>query len=325
MIADRDAFVGPRRERWESLQRLADRDRLDADEWSRLARGYRSVCADLAKARSLDLPDDVQGYLDDLAGRAHNRLYAVRPVGFGRSLWTETVSGFPRALRAEWRFFGLASALFYVPFLVGFVGALLDTSFAASVLPEGSLQQLESMYSTEDLHRGSAGADASMAGFYVFNNVGIAFRTFAMGVLAGLGSLFFLVYNGLVIGTSAGYLGSVGMGFNLLEFVSGHSAWELTGVCVAGAAGLRLGWAVVVTDGRTLAASLSRAAPALYRLVLGVTLMLCVAAAIEGFWSASPVPRPVKYGFGLVQWVIVIGWFVYGGRRMGPAGGGTAG
>lgn len=315
MIADRDAFVQPRRDRWEALQEIVDRGRLSPGEWAELASGYRAVCADLARARSLELPSDVQGYLDDLAGRAHNRLYAVRPAGFGRSLWLEAVVGFPRTLRAEWRFFLLASALFYVPFAVGFTGSFLDAGFAASVLPEGSLEQLESMYSTADLERGSAGADAGMAGFYVFNNVGIAFSMFSTGVLAGLGSLFFLVYNGLVVGAQAGYLAGVGMGLNLLEFTAGHSAWELTGVCVAGAAGLRLGWAVVVRDGLPLFLSLKRAAPALFRLVLGVAMLLFVAAAIEGFWSASPVPRAGKFAFGAVQWVIVFGWFAWGGRR----------
>ncbi|MEM6930524.1 MAG: stage II sporulation protein M, partial [Myxococcota bacterium] len=278
MIADRDAFVQPRRPRWEALQELLDANRLDAAGWALLAAGYRAVAADLARARSLDLPDDVQGYLDDLAGRAHNRLYAVRPAGLGRSLWIEAIAGFPRALRAEWRFFALATLLFYGPFVVGFGGAFLDPAFAATVLPEGSLENLESMYSTADLHRGGAGEDASMAGYYVEHNVGIAFRLLTTGALAGLGSLFFLVYNGLMLGTQSGYLGSVGMGLNLLEFTGGHSAWELTGLCVAGAAGLRLGWAVVVREGRSLSDSLQRAAPSLFRLVLGVALLLIVAA-----------------------------------------------
>ena len=159
-----------------------------------------------------------------------------------------------------------------------------------------------------------------MAGFYVQNNVGIAFRCFATGALAGLGSIFFLVYNGLIIGATFGYLGNVGLGGNLLEFTSGHSAWELTGICLSGAAGLRLGWAMIVTDGRTFVGSLRRAAPELYRLILGTAVLLLVAAAIEGFWSASPVPRPVKYGFGVVQWFIVGGWLYFGGRRAPTAG-----
>jgi uncharacterized membrane protein SpoIIM required for sporulation len=308
---DRDAFVAPRRERWERLDGLV-REASTAEDWSRLASDYRAVCADLAEARAEGLPLDVQTYLDDLAGRAHNQLYGHRE-GSARSIWHEVAVGFPRELRAQWRFFALSSLLFYGPFFVGAVGALVDPTFAGIVLPEGQLEQMEEMYA-DSIGR-PFGGDASMAGFYVFNNVGIAFRCFATGALAGLGSVFFLIYNGLIIGTVFGYLGSVGLGGNLLEFVAGHSAWELTGVCVSGAAGLRLGWALVVTEGRTRAGSLRAAGPTLYRLVLGTAMLLLVAAAIEGFWSASPVPRVAKYVFGTVQWFVVAAWLVLGGRR----------
>ncbi len=311
MRIDRDAFVAPRRERWERLDRLA-RDASTAEDWSGLASDYRAVCADLAEARAEGLPLDVQTYLDDLAGRAHNQLYGQRD-GSARSVWHDIAVGFPRELRAQWRFFGLSSFLFYGPFFVGVLGAMLDPTFAGIVLPESQLEQVEEMYA-ESIGR-PFGGDASMAGFYVLNNVGIAFRCFATGVLGGLGSVFFLIYNGLIIGTVFGYLGSVGLGGNLLEFVSGHSAWELTGVCVSGAAGLRLGWALMVTNGRTRAGSVRAAGPALYRLVLGTAVLLLVAAAIEGFWSASPVPRVAKYIFGTVQWFIVGAWLFLGGRR----------
>lgn len=317
-LADRDAFVTPRKARWERLERLLG-GALRAPEWSELASAYRSVCADLSRARSLGMPHDVQRYLDDLSGRAHNRLYSVRGAGFGLGLVQDAIVAFPREVRRQWAFVLLASLLFYVPFGVGALGSYADASMASMVLPDWQLEQMETMYGGDDRVRDFA-SNAMMAGFYVQNNVGIAFRCFATGALAGLGSIFFLVYNGLVIGTTFGYLGNVGLGGNLLEFTSGHSAWELTGICISGAAGLRLGWSMIVTDGRTFVGSLRRAAPVLYRLILGTAVLLFVAAAIEGFWSASPVPRTVKFGFGLAQWVIVGAWLVFGGRRAPVAG-----
>jgi uncharacterized membrane protein SpoIIM required for sporulation len=311
---DRDAFVAARKERWTRLERMVARGPASAEEWSVFASDYRAVCADLATARSSRLPRDVQDFLDDLAGRAHNRLYSVQARGVGLSILTDALHGFPRELRAQGLFFALALLFFYGPLLVGLTGGLADPEFAGLVLPADQLDGLEDMYSGE-LDRG-LGGDATMAGFYVFNNVGIAFRCFATGVLFGLGPVFYLIYNGLVIGTVAGHLGSVGLGGNLLEFVSGHSAWELTGVCVAGAGGLRMGWALVATEGRTRLGSLRAAAPGLYRIVLGAATLLLVAAAIEGFWSAGPVPRGAKYAFGIVQVLVVTAWLTFGGRRL---------
>ena len=107
---------------------------------------------------------------------------------------------------------------------------------------------------------------------------------------------------------------ATGGGWNLLTFTAGHSAWELTGIVVAGTAGLRLGLALVITGGHTRVFSVREAAPDLYRLVVGATALLAIAAAIEGFWSASPVPAPIKWAFGLVGVAIVAAWLIFGGR-----------
>jgi len=220
---------------------------------------------------------------------------------------------FPVELRRCWPFFLASFLLFYGPFAVGLLGGLWVPGFATSVLPAEMLGQMEQMYADETVR--APGQDAAMAGFYVYNNIGIAFRCFGNGIFAGLGTIYTLIYNGLVIGTVFGFLFSAGLGQNLLSFVSGHSAWELNGIVVAGAAGLRLGWAVVVTDGRTRVGSLRAAGPVLFRLILGAATMLLIAAAVEGFWSATPIPRLIKYGFGLAQFVLVFAWLGFGGRR----------
>jgi uncharacterized membrane protein SpoIIM required for sporulation len=316
--AERGPFVAVGRARWSRLERLLDARSLRPQDWLELAALYRAVCADLATARGAGEPTDVQGYLDELAARSHARLYAGTGGGDPRSVWTDALHGFPRELRAQAPFFLVSLVLFFGPLLVGFFGALLDPTYAARILPEEQLRSMEAAYA-EDLSRGTGG-DAHMAGFYVYNNVGIALRCFATGILFGGGPLFYLVYNGLVIGTTAGHLTAAGVGGNLLTFVSGHSSWELLGICVAGAGGLRMGWALVSTAGRTRIGSLSAAAPSLYRLVLGATVMLLVAAAIEGFWSAGPVPPPGKWAFGGLQLGIVTAWLALGGRdRRGAA------
>jgi hypothetical protein len=94
-----------------------------------------------------------------------------------------------------------------------------------------------------------------MAGFYVYNNVGIAFRCFATGVLFGIGSAFFLVYNGLMMGRwRARHRRRHGK--NLLTFTCGHGAFELTAIVISGAAGMVMGYALVDTRGRTRFGSL---------------------------------------------------------------------
>src|SRR4029079_11181756 len=121
----------------------------------------------------------------------------------------------------------------------------------------------------------------------VWNNIGIAFRCFATGVLFGLGSVLFLVYNGLTIGAVAGLVTAAGHGKNLLTFTCTHGAFELTAIVISATAGMVMGYALVDTGRPTrLGSPLSRRR-ALDRLGMGAALMLLVAAGIEGFWSPS--------------------------------------
>ena len=68
--------------------------------------------------------------------------------------------------------------------------------------------------------------------------------------LAGLGSVFFLIYNGLVIGSVMGPIEPMGYQQNFYPFVIGHGAFELTAIVLAGAAGLRLGLALLAPGRR---------------------------------------------------------------------------
>lgn len=312
-MSDRDRFVHTRQAAWARLDLLLSRPRIGRTaDWAELAALYRRICADLARAQSLGLPDDVVGYLDRLASRAHNRLYRRDGALLGQLVRILLIE-FPRTAREQWRFVLAAHLCFYLPFIVGLVGPQLSPTFATSVLPESSLAQVEAMYA--DTIGRSGGEDAMMAGFYVWNNVGIALRCFVTGLFAGLGSVFYLIYNGLMLGAISGFLISRGLGWNLLDFTAGHSAWELTGIAIAGAAGLKLGYALVVTEGRTRVGSLRAAGPAIFRLVVGASALLLVAAAIEGFWSAGPVPTVGKVLFGAIGAVVVGGWIVLAGRR----------
>ena len=154
-----------------------------------------------------------------------------------------------------------------------------------------------------------------MAGFYVYNNVGIAFRCFATGVLFGLGSVFFLVYNGLFIGAVAGLVTAAGHGKNLLTFTCTHGAFELTAIVISATAGMVMGYALVDTGGLTRFASLRARARDIAYLVLGAALMLLIAAGIEGFWSPSSVPARVKWGTAIAAYLFVILYLTLAGRR----------
>src|SRR6201989_961514 len=131
------------------------------------------------------------------------------------------------------------------------------------------------------------------------NNIGVAFRCFASGIVFGIGSVFFIIFNGLLGGAVAGYLAARGFGGTFFPFVVTHSAFELTAIVFAGGAGLKIGRAVLLPGRATRTTALEKAARESGVIIFGTAVMLLIAAALEAFWSsASWVAPVVKYEFG---------------------------
>ena len=91
-----------------------------------------------------------------------------------------------------------------------------------------------------------AGSNWMMFGYYIMNNIGIAFQCYATGVLFGIGSLYFIAMNGAFGGAIAGYVASAGFAGTFFPFIATHSAFELTAIVLCGAAGLRIGRSVLL-------------------------------------------------------------------------------
>jgi len=312
-----DVFVAQREPEWRELDLLLGQDKElyshDGATISRIATLYRALCGDLVRVQSARYSPDLAGYLNGIAGRTHSALYGARPIrafGFTGLVLRE----FPAALRKNWRFFLLATLLFVVPWIIGQAGTMASPSFAKHVLPASQLEGMAQAYSKGFDEGRMSGVDASMAGFYVYNNVGIAFRCFATGILFGLGSVFFLIYNGLTIGTVTGWVWNAGHGGNILTFMCGHAPFELTAILISGAAGLRMGYALVATEGRTRIGSLRASAREIGAMIVGAALMLIIAAGIEGFWSPSSLPPQVKWGASVVFTLGVSGFLLFAGR-----------
>jgi uncharacterized membrane protein SpoIIM required for sporulation len=160
-------------------------------------------------------------------------------------------------------------------------------------------------------------SDVLMFGYYIRNNIGIAFRTFASGILGGVGSVFFLVYNGLVIGAVMGHIVQMDYGGRFFPFAVGHGAFELTAIVLAGAAGLRMGLALLSPGRTSRGRALLLAGRTSVRMLYGAAGMLVVAAFLEAFWSPMPQPAATKYGVGAILWLTVFSYLLLGGRQRG--------
>jgi uncharacterized membrane protein SpoIIM required for sporulation len=279
---------------------------------------YRRLCQHYALAERRGYSPRLLARLQDLVQRGHAVLYRPPPPRWMAALGF-VVAGFPRLVRAQRGYLGAAATLFFLP-LIG-IGLLLQwrpelvhTLFSAELLA-----QFEAMYDPEASDRRlgrESGSDLQMFGHYVMNNISIGFRSFASGLVGALGPIFILLLNGVMIGGVAGHLTAIGYGDPFWRFVAGHSAPELLAIVIAGAAGLRIGMALLAPGQRTRGRALVEDGRIGAQLILGVFLMLLFAAFVEAFWSSIGwMPAAVKYSVGIGMWTLFLLWLGLAGRQ----------
>jgi uncharacterized membrane protein SpoIIM required for sporulation len=284
----------------------------------RIAALYRCACEQLALARARSYPAYLVDRLERLSSDAHQSIYQQSEVGLGR-LRALAAREFPRAVRAHAAYVWIALAVFVLPTII--VGLIVYSrpELILSVVDAETAADFERMYSgTEEAIGRQRGAetDLAMFGYYIRNNVGIAFQCFASGLIAGIGSLFYLAFNGVFFGAIAGYLTERGLSETFYSFVVTHAAFELTAIVLSGAAGLRIGHALLMPGRLSRRQALVVAARESIVIVYGVAVMLLIAAAIEAFWSSAVwIPPIMKYSVAAGCWIAVIGYLTLQGRN----------
>jgi len=289
-----------------------------ATDLKEFAAHYRLICQQAALAQSRGYGERLSAMLADLALRGHQQLYQ-RNDNFAQRMLRFALLEFPRKVRREWRIVTASLLVFVLPLLILGSVCYLRPELAYSVYDADTIANFEAMYSPQSKAIGrerESDTDLAMFGFYIKNNIGIGFQTFAGGIAWGVGTLFFLIYNGITIGTVAGYLAQFGYGQTFFSFAIGHGAFELTAIVIAGAAGLKIGVAILAPGRKLRLRALTDAARDAVQLMYGAALMLLLAAFIEAYWSSSAaVATHIKLGVGAMLWACVIAYFAFGGRR----------
>ena len=261
----------------------------------------RRLCQSLALASDRQYSPALVDRLNELALRGHHALYESRRRQTQRVV-EFMLGGFPALVREEWRLVAVAAALFFGP-LLGLIAALqFYPEFVHYLLAPEQIASFHEMYDPASKRLGMREADTNVAmfGFYIWNNVQIGFQTFAGGLAFGIGSIWFLASNGVVIGAVAGYLTEIGHARTFWSFVAGHSSFELIALVLSGAAGLRLGLAVIAPGNSSRKAALVAAAKPAVRVMYGAAFLFFIAAFVEAFWSPlTEVPFGTKIAAGI--------------------------
>lgn len=255
---------------------------------------YRQTAADLSTARADPRSGTLARYLNELLGRAHNHVYTGAPGGARGALHFFT-HRFPQVFRQTWRYTAAAVLVFLAGATLGVILSITDPAFNRFLLGVDMIDTID----RQQMWTHSIVSVKPLASSGIMtNNIFVSFVTFAGGILGGLGTLYSMAMNGLLIGVISTACQRSGLGFSLWSFVVAHGSLELPALFIAGGAGFVLGHGVLVPGRLSRRDSLVLAGRQAITLLLGVIPMLVIAGILEGFVSPTDLAAPFKFLIG---------------------------
>jgi uncharacterized membrane protein SpoIIM required for sporulation len=312
MISTR--WLEKRKPHWSRLESLLDQaarsglkslSRSDLQELSLL---YRQMAADLAALREDPGSVHFARYVNQLLVRAHNTIYAghrASPKAILSFFWHTYPATFHRNVKPC-----LLALLIFV--LSGLVGAALtyqNPDFKVKLLGP---QMVETIDRHEMWTHSILGIKPLASSAIMTNNMSVAFTTFALGITAGLGTIYMMVFNGLLIGVIAVACWLSGMSLQFWSFVAPHGVLELPAIFIAGGAGFRIAQGLLFPGLLPRRDSLARAGAEAVQLVLGTVPILMVAGVMEAFVSPTGLPIALKFSMAAALFVL-LGTYLFGG------------
>jgi uncharacterized membrane protein SpoIIM required for sporulation len=299
-------WLEKRRPYWEELEKLIAQSTasgigaLNRRELRSLSLLYRQVAADLSILRQDQTAQAYARHLNQLLARAHNTIYIGRRGSTGDVLrfFTRT---FPQIFQRNFRYVLTAFIIFVAGGVAGLLTTLYNPNFQLQVLGPEMVNTIEhqKMWTHSVVAIKPVASSAIMT-----NNLSVTFMTFAMGITAGIGTLYMIFFNGLLLGVvgTACFLNH--MSLALWSFVAPHGVLELPSIFIAGGAGLRIAQGLLFPGFLSRKDSLQAAGTDAIQLIIGTIPMLVIAGILEAF--LSPTSEPVLLKFSIAAGLFLL-------------------
>jgi uncharacterized membrane protein SpoIIM required for sporulation len=311
-------FLETRAGAWERLDTLIAKTSkrgvraLDDKELHELTRLYPAVAIDVARARMYNIDLMTQKRINQLAISAHGLLYRRKNIRYFHAVWTFFRNDYPRLFRRMWPYMVLATTLFTVSVLGAYVSTRLKPSNAYLFVPgQLDISDEEPGVSSKDIsERFRRIAKPPMAAGIMANNISVAFNAFALGITAGLGTCYVVIFNSMMLGGFAAHFSNHGLTYEFWSFIAPHGILEIFAILISAAAGLRLGLSLAMPGQLKRSASVRIGARDAVLLVLGTIPMFAIAGIVEGFVTPSYIPGAAKIVLGIALALVTIVYLV---------------
>ncbi|MBG8555377.1 stage II sporulation protein M [Hymenobacter guriensis] len=300
-------FMRQNEERWKQYEASPPASPDD------LAARFVALTDDLAYAQTFYPGSPTTGYLNDLAARQHQAIYRNKPEKTNRfrAFWQLEL---PLLVARHHGTLALSLALFVLFTFIGALSAAYDDTFVRVVLGDEYVNR-----TLANIERGDAMAvyksmdETPMFLAITVNNIYVSLLTYAMGALAGLGTVYMLFQNGVMLGAFQHFFYQKGLLLPSMLTIWIHGTLEISAIVLAGGAGLVMGRSLLFPGTYSRRDSFRQGARDGLKLALGLAPIFVVAGFLEGFvtrHTGMPLPLSVTI-IGLSAAFIVWYFIVY--------------
>ena len=312
------SFIKQNKAKWQEFEQVLEGQHKDPNKLSDL---FIQITDDLSYSRTFYPNRSVRVYLNSLAQRIFFSIYKNRRSKMGRllSFWTDEL---PQLIYEARREFLFSFLLFIGSCLVGALSTAYDPDFANVILGEEYVRQtLDNIADGDPLRIYKDKGKFGMFLGITVNNLWVAFLTFVMGVIYGLGSIIILVQNGIMVGTFQYFFIEKGLFWESFLTIWIHGTLEISAIIIAGAAGLTMGKGLAFPGTYTRLQSFQRSARRGVKIMIGIVPIIILAGFFEGFLTRyNETPGILRGLFILLCLAFVLGYYVWYPRKKAREG-----
>ncbi|WP_263587825.1 stage II sporulation protein M [Sphingopyxis sp. GC21] len=290
---------------------------LSSDELLQLPILYRATLSSLSIARATMLDKALLDHLEGLAMRGYFLIYGVRETRLSR-LRRFFLYDWPAAVRAVWKETLIIALIITLGALTSWSLVAHNPEWYYNFVPEemagGRDPRATVEFLRSTLGHGKAGGEDQgalhvFATFLFTHNSRVSIMSFALGFAFGVPTMMLEYYQGIGLGAMLAVFSSKGLGVDFGGWLFIHGTTELFAAALSGAAGLRIGSAVVFPGARSRLQAAAEAGRTAGKVMVGVILMLLAAGLLEGFGRQLITDTVMRYAIGSLMLAFWLAYF----------------
>ena len=237
------AFIEQNKEKWvEYEQIISGKLKKSPDD---LAYMYVQLINDLSFSQTYYPKSPLTSYLNFLASQIYQKVYKTKRIEKNR-LVAFFKTEVPLTVYAHRKYLYFSFAVFFLFIGIGVISSIYDDTFVRLILGDDYVNMtIENIEKGDPMAVYQSGSNWGSAFMIILNNLWVGLRCYLFGIVGGLGTFLFVLYNAIMLGSFQYFFYEKNV---LLESVQGiwlHGAMEIFGIVIEAAAGFVLGASIL--------------------------------------------------------------------------------